>query len=337
MNVVNFNMMVGLQGSGKSTFVKKELKRLGVLCNFSADKIREEFPEENNEQIFTRYYKELDDFLKLINPNPANVSFNVYLDNTHFQLKARRSFFDHLSHWKKKYFNISFKVNALIMSTPFELCLERVKQREKETGKVIPEEVLYKYRASFNIPFYEEGFNEIKIIDGITLEEITKVECDNKKYATMMYKMINFDQENPHHRYTLGIHMVVCQQLVLRNMQKFNNSKCMYIASVIHDWGKYYTKSYNDNGIGIYYNHSEVGTYELLSNLELIPQKDFTMNEILRVLTYINYHMRPFDWNTEKALHKAYDIYGGALINDLIEFNKIDKKACGTESEQITG
>ena len=219
------------------------------------------------------------------------------------------------------------------MATPFDTCLKRNSEREKP----VPEEALYRYRASFNIPFYEEGFNEIKIVNGLTSEEVTSVKCNDEAYAVYMYRMINFDQENPHHKYTLGVHMAVCQNLVLQRSKEFNNPKCMFVASIIHDWGKYYTKTYNEDGNGIYYNHGEVGTYELLSNLELIPQKDFTMNEILRILAYVNYHMRPFDWNSTGTIKKVIGVYGDVLVHDLLVFNEIDKEACGTESEQITG
>ena len=329
--VIQINMMIGIQGSGKSTYVQKN----PGYC-FSADEYRKNFPDEDNEKIFTRLYKDLDKTVGDIYLN--NIPYRpIYLDNTNMTIKERKETFRRIERWKKSFVGLIFKVTAIVMATPFDLCLERVKEREKATGKVIPEEVVYKYRARFNIPIYEEGFSEIKIINGITLEEITEVKCNDNKYATMMYRMINFDQENPHHKYTLGVHMAVCQGLVLKGEKKFHNRKCMYVASIVHDWGKYYTKSYNANGIGIYYNHGEVGTYELLADLSLIPQKDFTMNEILRVLAYVNYHMRPFDWNTKKALEKAYETYGGPLTEDLIEFNKIDIEACGTESEQITG
>ena len=76
-------------------------------------------------ELFNRYYKELDEFLKLADMNPAAISFNVYLDNTHFQPKTRRIFFDHLNTWKKKYVNTVFEVTAIVLATPFELCLQR--------------------------------------------------------------------------------------------------------------------------------------------------------------------------------------------------------------------
>lgn len=330
---IQLNVMVGLPGSGKSSYIKKTKSKDGLYI-ISADDVREDFPEiEDNSKIFDLVYEKLEILIKSIYEN-ALPNACIYLDNTNLVCKKRKKIFEVAKKLEKSCRGLNINVTAIIMSTPFETCLERNKNRK---GKVVPEEVIYKYRASFNIPFYEEGFNEIKIIDGFTLNEITQVQCDFKKYTLMAEKMINFDQENPHHRYTLGNHMIACQELVLSGEETFNKPFSVYVAALVHDWGKYYTKSYNANGIGIYYNHGEVGAYELLSDLTLIPQMNFPINAILEVLAYVNYHMKPFNWNTKKALKKAYETYGKLLFEDLIKFNKIDKEACGTESEQITG
>lgn len=327
MSLINLYVMVGIQGSGKSTYVDN-VNRSGFgggLYRFCADDFRKNFPDEDNEQIFTRLYYGLGELLRQISDG-KEPNYPIYLDNTGITIKSRRKLFAQLEQYKRKIPGLNFNITALVMSTPFEICLERNAKRER----VVPEEVIYRYRASFNIPFYEEGFNQIKIIDGETLKEITYVECNNQAYATKMYDMIKFDQENPHHKYTLGVHMSVCQNLVLQREKDFCNPKCMFVAAIVHDWGKFYTKTYNTEGNGIYYNHGEVGTYELLSHLELIPQKDFTMNEILRVLAYVNYHMRPFDWNSTGTVNKATLTYGAALVHDLCAFNEIDREACGT-------
>ena len=54
MNVVNFNMMVGLQGSGKSTFVKKELSftETGIKVDLSPAK-RYSYLVGENEAVHT--------------------------------------------------------------------------------------------------------------------------------------------------------------------------------------------------------------------------------------------------------------------------------------------
>ena len=330
-DTINLFMMVGLQGSGKTTYSKMSPPN----WYFSADDYRQEFPEEDNEHIFGRFFQDLDNLIKDIYLEKKE-NLPVILDNTHITIKDRKKVFIHLQKWRGIYPELSFTITAMVMATPFDVCLQRVKKRAELTGKNIPEEVLYSYRQSFCIPFREEGFNSIIIINGITFAPVTNVKHDKKNYATMMFRMINFNQENPHHKYTLGFHMLASQQLVNQREVNFYDKKIMSVAAIIHDWGKYYTKTYNKDGVGIYYNHAEVGAYELLTHLEMIPQTGFTIQEILRVLAYVNYHMKPFGWDTEKAIRKAGNTFGEVLLHDLIEFNKIDRIACGTESEQIT-
>ena len=327
--IIDLFMMVGLQGSGKSTYAK-----MTPSWYFSADDYRVRFSEEDNNQIFQRFYQDLDNLIMDIYFG-IKENMPVILDNTNITIKDRAETFNHIKKWKKLYPNLTYVVTAVIMATPFDVCLQRVKDRAEKTGKIIPEEVVYSYRKKFCIPFSEEGFTRIIIINGITFNPVMQIKHNARDYAALMFKMINFNQENPHHKYTLGFHMVACQQLVSERIQNFYGQRWMPVAAIVHDWGKYYTKSYNNNGIAIYYSHAEVGTYELLTHLELIPQKDFEVHEVLRVLAYVNYHMRPFDWNTEKAIRKALNTFGDVLMHDLIEFNKIDKEACGTESEQI--
>lgn len=48
---------------------------------------------------------------------------------------------------------------------------------------------------------------------------------------------------------------------------------------------------------------------------------------ILIRLFIINYHMRPFDWNTPKAIQKAKNRYGEKNFQMLMEINEADVNA----------
>lgn len=334
MKDIYFYMMVGLQGSGKSTYVKQQPKENNHI--FSADSWRENYPEEKNDRIFEMYYGEINYYLDICDANSGiNESpESFYLDNTHCQFKARRTLFDHIKRWKKIYPTLNFHVIALVMTTPYDICLQRIKERQEKTGKVIPEEVLKRYRDSFCMPIVEEGFEDIKLIDGNTLTEISgEINCDPPAYLAIRGQMLEFNQENPHHAYSLGVHMHKTEDLVFERREQFLDFANMHIAAGIHDWGKFYTKTYNEQGVARYYNHGQVGAYELLSHLELIPYREKTVASVCRIIAYVNYHMRPFDWNTEKALAKAKKELGESMVHDLIIFNQCDKAASGTESE----
>ena len=302
MTLINFNVMVGLSQSGKTSFLRR-IEAPYIFANLS---------DELEDIIFAMADGQLDN-------EP------IFLDRNNITIEDRRIIW----RWIQTFFpkDIHFHITAYVMSTPLDTCVKRGIENGITPG------IIARQRASFNIPFLEEGFDDIKIVDGVSLEEIKTIECDSVRYSEMMYKMINFDQENPHHQYPLGVHMSVCQWMVEEQKDNFHDFSSVYVAANVHDWGKYYSKTYNDLGFGIYYDHGEIGAYELLSHLYLIPQKDFSVMGILRILAYVNYHMKPFDWHNDSDLKKARQLYNGVLFDDLLLFNKIDREACGTESE----
>ena len=332
MKDIYFYMMVGLQGSGKSNYVEQQPKENSHI--FSADSWRENRPEEKNDRIFEMYYGEINYYLDICDANSGinEAPESFYLDNTHCQFKARRALFDHIKRWKKIYPTLNFHVIALVMTTPYDICLQRIKERQEKTGKVIPEEVLKRYRDSFCMPIVEEGFEDIKLIDGFSLKKISTIEPDASAYFALMREIRAFNQDNPHHKYPLGVHMEIAQEKLFYRRKELNDVDNMLMAAELHDLGKYYTRVYDEQGIARYYNHGQVGAYELLSHLQLIPLTT-SIVDLCRIVAYVNYHMRPFDWNTEKALAKAKKELGESMVHDLIIFNQCDKAASGTESE----
>lgn len=296
-------VMVGLQGSGKSTKAK-ELANATQSIVLSSDEIRKEYPEWDNTKVFNYLYGKM---IKLLNN-----AKNVIIDATNTTIKSRKPIFEALRNVKVKP-----NVMAYIMTTPIEECKRRVEERNKDKNShFVPLEVIDKYLHSYEIPFYEEGFDLIEF-DGYQ----SVIKYDEEKANKLFTLMRGFNQNNTNHNHTLDVHC----ELVKSKIEKNGDDYYMFVAAGFHDIGKVFTQTYKEGDPNAhYYNHDKVGTYYLLSNLEGIVSS--TTDEIADILFYINYHMRPFNWNTEKAHNRWKEIFGEEKYNNLLIFNKCDKE-----------
>ena len=94
----------------------------------------------------------------------------------------------------------------------------------------------------------------------------------------------------------------------------------------MHDYGKILTQKTDENGISHYYQHENVGAYYLLSNhMSIVASTYMNDSEILEMLFYVNYHMMPMNWNSDKSIDKWKKIFGEEKFNNLVLFNQCDK------------
>ncbi len=126
-------LMVGMQGSGKSTFVKNKFSSKYTVISGDVYKTAE------------RMLKEADKH-----------STSIIFDATHGTKEKRKRFVDYA---KEK----GLPLRCIWMSTNIDTCIEQNKQREAETGTHVPKIALYKYRKDFQEPEESEGFVLIKI------------------------------------------------------------------------------------------------------------------------------------------------------------------------------
>ena len=317
--MIRLVLLVGISGSGKSTIAKK-LKTIydrvdGQPCVIvSSDEIRAQLlgdasDQSANDKVFGQVHK-------IINNNLSKRT--VIVDATNIKIKSRKTLLDIGKHFP------SSKKIALVVTTPLQIA----KSQNQARDRVVPEFVLEKQVKEFQIPFYEEGFDEISFVgwdyskeDFGSLSENDWV-TDNDSIFSLMR---DFDQKNLHHVHTLNKHCLFCAEKI----KEFRPSdKVLYRAALIHDIGKLFTgEQVNDNGDFSYLQHENVGTYTLLQNLDKIGFQNF--DDILKTLFYVNYHMLPFSLNTEKAKNKWKNIMGEENLETLFLLNKCDKFATG--------
>ena len=143
-----FIMLVGLPGSGKSTYAEK-LSQSGYKT-FSSDELRIELLGDvndvsNNRLIFDTLHKRLTESLKEGN--------NSIFDATNMSSKGRTRFLESIK-------DIECTKRCVVFDVPVEVCIERNKNRDRK----VPEAVFENMLSYYTPPSIEEGWDEIEMI-----------------------------------------------------------------------------------------------------------------------------------------------------------------------------
>lgn len=294
--MTKYIIMVGLPGSGKSTVAKT----FGFPV-FSSDQYRlkllgNENDQSNNQKVFNALHKDIKEALQ--------EGKSVVYDATNINRKARKQAIECAK-------NIDCEIIAYVKCPDIATCVARNNLRERK----VPEEVIMGMMRKFELPQKFEGFTDI-IIDNEYKEE-----C--RTYLEYLAKrMIDFDQENPHHKFTLAEH---CRRVA----NQFDRDTIEHKAGIIHDTGKLFTKRKDERGVAHYYNHDNVGTYIYLNNIEITEENK---DKWLEILFFVNYHMRAHnDLCSAKAERKYRNLFGDKLFDRLMKFAEADRIATGTE------
>jgi predicted kinase len=156
-----FIMLVGLPGSGKSTwishFVSKSSEEWVVL---STDDIIDKMAQDAN-KTYSEIFKDVD-FRAVQRQFDAklrqaiNNRANIIWDQTNTSSKAR----------KKKLSSIPdyYETAAVVFEVPDDVLKQRLAKRSQETGKHIPDKVVSDMFANYEPPSKSEGFKTIHYI-----------------------------------------------------------------------------------------------------------------------------------------------------------------------------
>lgn len=295
MNKPDFFVMVGLSASGKSTIAKDIAKENNCIV-VSSDAIRGEIcdggviDQTKNEDVFKIFHQRIRDGLLSGN--------NVIADATNINMKARRSVLENVK-------KIDCNKIAYIVPKSLDKCIEDNIYKDYP----VPHHVIQKQMMNFQIPFLEEGFDEIKI---------HKFDKDFNITITEIFdKMASYDQKNPHHTMSLQQHCAYTAILFQGEYKKDFDE-----AAWIHDIGKLFTQKIDDDGVAHYYQHENVGSYYLLSNFNNL---DIEAESMLNMCFLINYHMMPMSWNNDKVKNTWKKRFGEYKYRLLLDFNECDK------------
>lgn len=302
--MANFYMMVGLPGSGKTTFAHNIEKEAVVI---SSDIIRKELWGSEEKQGDNKIvFEELE---KRVMENLAADKSVVY-DATNIKAKKRKDFLYRL----RKIPNVN--TVCMLMSVPYEQCLER----NNERGRVVPEEVIEKMYMNFEVPQIREGWNQINIIQ-------PKLEnYDIFKEMDRLCKISSDFEDN-----TIGNHCIKAAKYVIDNYglkRSVKDLTKLQLAAFMHDIGKDFfqkavEKDWNQYNTS---NCSNISAYDSILYLAKDKSLD-TVEDVLYVADLIQLHRRPFFIKSEEDKEKLIRKVGAKEFGDIMILHESDINA----------
>lgn len=239
MNRPSLILLVGIPGSGKTTYAEKHIKENPNTVHLSSDKIRaelwgDEATQGDNNEVFSLMQSRAIDAL--------NNGQSVVYDATNVTRKDR----SYIIALCPKF----AKIEAHVMFAPIETCIERDAARERTVGKEVIDRMLKRFQAVY----YDEGIDKIKVIlpDGF----------DTSTYRLQCANNMMIPHDNPHHTLDVYCHCLeACKYLSPKT-----NDDDLDKASFFHDIGKPYVKAFVDSKgnpceQAHYYQHQCVGSY----------------------------------------------------------------------------
>lgn len=262
------NLLVGLPGSGKSTYAKEQN---GVWI--SSDAIREELFGDVNDQ---KHNDKVFDTMKKRTINALNRQELVIYDATNLNAKKRMNLLKEL----RAKVHIPFIAKCTIFPLPVFKC----KMNNWQRDRIVPEFVIEKMWKQFQPPFYDEGWDTISIGNSDDVYDLEFL------FSELSAAQDNY-HDNPHHSSTIGNHMIEAASVAAEKGFGLKIEK----AALFHDIGKPFVKDFldmkgNHTEIAHYYSHANVGAYLYY---QCLP-KGYVTKENAEIAALIGYHMDYF-------------------------------------------
>ena len=232
-------LLVGIPGSGKTTYATKYISEHKNTIHLSSDLIRKELwgdeaTQGDNNEVFSLMQKRAIEAL--------NNGQSVIYDATNITRKDRAYIISQCPKFAK--------IEAHIIWAPIETCIELDAARRRTVGKEVIDRMLKRFQA----PFYDEGIDEICI----------RVSCDfdGVNYLNRCVNAMEIPHDNPHHTLNIDDHCAKAARHIAEN----NGCDKLIIATALHDIGKPYVKSFTDSKgqpceHAHYYQHQCVGAW----------------------------------------------------------------------------
>lgn len=306
-------MLIGLPASGKSTWAKNNTDDNTVWL--SSDNLRAELfndvnCQNNNNDLFNIMNKRTRDLLMS--------GKNVIYDATNISSKRRISLIKYLRKTKCKYICYYF-------SKSINDCIHLDEKRDRNVGA----DVINKMYLNLQIPMYHEGWDKINIINSNTLK--LDINCDVNSYNDyvenllgqnyILRQSIDMPQDNKFHTLSLSRHMYYTYNYIKNN----NGDRLLQLASMLHDIGKPYCKSFGLNDrYAHYYGHENISAQ---LSMYLLCNSGLKIEDCVTVCTYIQLHMRLLN-STDKGIDKLRNtLNDDELFDNLVLLRNADISA----------
>ena len=287
-------LMCGLPCSGKSTMAQSLAKEYNAIV-FSSDELRSEMfgdinDQSHNQELFVELHRRIKECLKS--------GKSVVFDATNISYKRRMAF---LAELKK----IPCEKICVLMATPYEWCLERNAKRERK----VPEGVIKRMYMSIDIPYWYEGWDDIKVV-----REYTSTYPIN-----YIYNVMNYEQKNTHHTLTLGEHLLKTLFYVQEHIKDDYNGEKIRMAAALHDCGKPFCATFNETEEWVKSSICEGLEASSIGNVRNIKtQKKLSQSDNGHGYQYIHYNGKNF------AVHRLVAYEFCKIPEELIKYKKLD-------------
>lgn len=318
-------IMVGIPASGKSTLARERAHKEKATY-LSSDNIRleifgDENIQKNNNLVFETMNKRASQSLR--------DGTNVYYDAMNLSRKRRKGLMRQMPR--------DTEFVAIYLHSNYHESTYRNNKRERN----VPQHVIEKSYKSLEIPILGEGFSNIEIIgiestqdckvyssEFLKLLRGTKEESHDKLFfvlGKMLYvfnDMYNMPQDSTYHPFSISRHTYHVYKAMKET--EYKNDIDMLIASLLHDSGKPFCKTfYNYKGdlkkYASFYNHERVSSQVAYDFWSVLPY--FNADEVSMLCQF---HMRLHDPNCKKDELK--ELIGEEIYDKLVVLNECDKK-----------
>jgi predicted kinase len=260
-------LLVGLPGSGKTTYGAKMVKAHPDIVHLSSDKIRkwlwgDESTQGDPNEVFSLMQQRAVEAL--------NDGKDVIYDSTAMTRKDRAGIIAACPKFAK--------IECHIIWAPIETCIERDAARERTVGKEVIDRMLKRFQA----PYYDEGFDNIYVSYPVSF--------DHYAYFTKLVDAMKIPHDNPHHSLDVFEHCAEAAEYIEQKGCDHN----MFLAAALHDVGKPYVKSFTDSknnpcDTAHFYQHQCVGCWQYYGTRAALMQLDD-----IEVARLISTHMDPY-------------------------------------------
>lgn len=232
-------LLIGPPGAGKTTYAEKYISKHNNTVLLSSDKIRKELwgdeaTQGDNNEVFYKMQTRAVDGL--------NFGYDVIYDATNMTRKDRAGIISACPKFAR--------IEAHIIWAPIKACIERDSTRERTVGK----EVIDRMLKRFQMPYYDEGIDEINII--------RPENFDWDSYYDCIIDAMKIPHDNPHHQLDIYNHCMEAFNYAVEKQFDWEIREAAYY----HDCGKPYVKAFvNTKGepsdTAHYYQHQCTGAW----------------------------------------------------------------------------
>ncbi|MDC3257138.1 ATP-binding protein [bacterium] len=168
MNPVEITVMVGVSGSGKSTYIEKGNWEHQPVCStdqyieqhgqdYGFDNYTDAFADVQAKDMFSTYNSL---FFYDMHKNIFN-GINFIVDRTNLTVFSRKKLISYLKNRAAGEEKIPVKIKCVVFKSTFEQVMKNLSHRNEQTGKSIPQHIVEQQFTSFEMPTMDEGFDEI--------------------------------------------------------------------------------------------------------------------------------------------------------------------------------